>query len=92
MARKRNSRKSRTNGLARLGKPNGIIQPRVQVVGPQRFGVVAVDCAKARSKWINAVNRSTVGSVFSRKRPPQGLAGRFPRFCVGFLSMGCKSR
>jgi len=52
MARKRNSRKSRTNGLARLGKPNGIIQPRVQAVGPQRFGVVAIDCAKARSKWM----------------------------------------
>jgi transposase len=35
-----------------LGKPNGIIQPRVQAVGPERFGVVAVDCAKARSKWM----------------------------------------
>ena len=52
MATRRNSRKSRTNGLARLGKPNGIIQPRVQKVGPQRFGIVAIDCAKARSKWM----------------------------------------
>ena len=52
MATKRNSRKNRTNGPARLGKPNGIIQPRVQKVGPQRFGIVAVDCAKARSKWM----------------------------------------
>ena len=52
MATKRNSRKSRTNGLAQLGKPNGIIQPRVQEVGPQRFGIVAIDCAKARSKWM----------------------------------------
>jgi len=52
MARKRNSRKTRTNGPARLGKPNGIIQPRVEKVGPQRFGIVAIDCAKARSKWM----------------------------------------
>jgi hypothetical protein len=35
-----------------LGKPNGVIQPRVQEVGPQRFGIVAIDCAKARSKWM----------------------------------------
>jgi transposase len=35
-----------------LGKPNGVIQPRVQAVGPERFGIVAVDCAKARSKWM----------------------------------------
>jgi len=52
MATKRNSRKSRTTGPARLGKPNGIIQARVQEAGPERFGVVAVDCAKARSKWM----------------------------------------
>lgn len=52
MATRRNSRKSRTSGPARLGKPNGIIQPRVQKVGPQRFGIVAIDCAKARSKWM----------------------------------------
>jgi len=52
MATKRNSRKNRANGPGRLGKPNGIIQPRVEEVGPQRFGVVAVDCAKARSKWM----------------------------------------
>lgn len=52
MVTKRNSRKSRTSGPARLGKPNGIIQPRVQKVGPQRFGIVAIDCAKARSKWM----------------------------------------
>jgi transposase len=29
-----------------------VIQPRVQAVGPERFGIVAVDCAKVRSKWM----------------------------------------
>jgi len=51
-ATRRNSRKSGTIGPAVLGKPNGVIQPRVQAVGPERFGIVAVDCAKARSKWM----------------------------------------
>lgn len=35
-----------------LGRPQGVIQPRVQAVGPEKFGVVAIDCAKARSKWM----------------------------------------
>jgi transposase len=52
MATKRNSRKSRKISPAVLGKPKGVIQARVQQVGPERFGIVAVDCAKARSKWM----------------------------------------
>jgi len=52
MATKRNSRKSRAISPAVLGKPKGVIHARVQAVGPERFGVVAVDCAKARSKWM----------------------------------------
>jgi transposase len=35
-----------------LGKPSGVIHPRVARVGPERFGIVAVDCAKTRSKWM----------------------------------------
>src|SRR3954454_16232387 len=35
-----------------LQKPRGVIHPRVQQVGPEHFGIVAVDCAKARSKWM----------------------------------------
>jgi transposase len=35
-----------------LGKPRGVISPRVQAVGPEHFGIVAVDCAKNRSKWM----------------------------------------
>jgi transposase len=37
-----------------LGKPRGLLSPRVQAVGPEHFGIVAVDCAKARSKWMLA--------------------------------------
>ncbi|MCI0331881.1 MAG: transposase [Planctomycetes bacterium] len=35
-----------------IGKPTGQIQERVQAVGPEHFGIVAVDCAKRRSKWM----------------------------------------
>jgi transposase len=35
-----------------VAKPSGSIHPRVQGVGPEHFGIVAVDCAKARSKWM----------------------------------------
>ena len=52
MATRRNSRKSRTISPAVLGKPRGMIQARVQEVGPEHFGIVAVDFAKARSKWM----------------------------------------
>jgi transposase len=37
---------------ASVVKPSGSIHPRVQKVGPEHFGIVAVDCAKARSKWM----------------------------------------
>jgi transposase len=54
-SRKKSTRsRSRKFRQAVLGKPDGIIQPRVQQVGPHRFGIVAVDCAKARSKWMLA--------------------------------------
>ena len=35
-----------------IGKPNGHIQERVRSVGPEHFGIVSVDCAKQRSKWM----------------------------------------
>jgi transposase len=35
-----------------VGKPTGQIQERVQAVGPEHFGIIAVDCAKRRSKWM----------------------------------------
>ena len=37
-----------------IHKPRGAFHPRVQEIGPEHFGVVSVDCAKARSKWMLA--------------------------------------
>src|SRR5215475_7622998 len=37
-----------------LGKPRGVLHPRVQKVGPEHFGVVCFDPAKARSKFLVA--------------------------------------
>jgi transposase len=48
------TRKRKSVGFKKrfIGKPTGQIQERVQAVGPERFGIVAVDCAKRRSKWM----------------------------------------
>jgi transposase len=40
-----------------VGKPRGVLHPRVHQVGPEHFGIVCVDavnCAKARSKFLLA--------------------------------------
>ena len=37
-----------------VGKPRGVLHPRVQQVGPEHFGIVCVDCAKQRSKFMLA--------------------------------------
>jgi transposase len=45
-------RRPRARHSAVLHKPTGTFHPRVQQVGPEHFGIVSVDCAKARSKWM----------------------------------------
>jgi len=37
-----------------VGKPRGVLHPRVQQVGPEHFGILCFDCAKARSKLLLA--------------------------------------
>jgi transposase len=52
MATTRSHKRSRSRPRPILHKPRGVIHPRVQKVGPEHFGIVSVDCAKARSKWM----------------------------------------
>lgn len=52
MVAKTKKRKSAGSKKRFIGKPTGQIQDRVQASGPEHFGVVAVDCAKRRSKWM----------------------------------------
>src|SRR5947207_1313194 len=42
----------RSSRYASVVKPSGSLHPRVQKATPEHFGIVAVDCAKARSKWM----------------------------------------
>ncbi len=37
-----------------VAKPRGLLHPRVQEVGPERFALLCVDCAKSRSTWMLA--------------------------------------
>jgi len=50
----RQQRKSQPRTNQTLQKPNGIIGPRVQKVGGERFAIVCVDPAKHRSEWMMA--------------------------------------
>jgi transposase len=52
MVSKRPAKKSKSQAPNFLQKPSGVIHPRVKKVGPEHFGIVCVDCAKARSKWM----------------------------------------
>jgi len=42
----------RRSGRVSVQKANGALHPRVQKVGPQRFGIVCVDVGKAKSAWM----------------------------------------
>jgi hypothetical protein len=55
MATTRKSRRPADRASApSLGKPRGILHPRVQRVGPEHFGIVCFDPAKNRSKFLLA--------------------------------------
>ena len=54
MTRSGRKRRRSTRRPDVLQKPRGVISPQVQKVGPEHFGIVSVDCAKARSKWMLA--------------------------------------
>jgi len=47
-------KRSKSKRFVFVQKPHGVIHPRVEAVGPQHFGIVCVDCAKAQSKWMLA--------------------------------------
>jgi transposase len=50
--RAKQSQKRRSSPRVMVHKPHGVLHPRVQRVGPERFGIASVDCAKANSKWM----------------------------------------
>jgi transposase len=54
MSNSRTRKRPRSRRPDTVQKPRGTFHPRVQLVGPQHFGIVSVDCAKARSKFMLA--------------------------------------
>src|SRR6516164_2408080 len=55
MVRTRTRRRSSRRQIATsLGKPRGVLHPRVQQVGPEHFGIVCFDCHKDSSKFLLA--------------------------------------
>jgi transposase len=67
MAATATSKRRRARGPRGVHKPRGVLHGRVQKAGPQHFGMVCVDCAKARSKWM-------ICDFYGRMlRPPEDL-------------------
>ena len=54
MATKTKSKRRRAGRLDSTVKNSGAFHPRVVAAGPEHFGIVSIDCAKARSKWMLA--------------------------------------
>jgi transposase len=54
MSNARTRKRPRSRRLDTVQKPHGTFHPRVQLVGPEHFGIISVDCAKARSKFMVA--------------------------------------
>lgn len=52
MSTRTRSRRHFPSRRRHVQKPNGVIHPRVEAVGASKYGIVSVDCAKARSKWM----------------------------------------
>jgi transposase len=50
----RRRRSSKTSKAGFVQKPQGRFTERVQAVGPDHFGIVCVDCAKTRSRYLLA--------------------------------------
>ena len=74
MSRSRTRRRPGRRRPDAVQKPRGTFHPRVQKVGPEHFGIVAVDCAKARSKWMLA---DFYGTILV---PPTTVAHNRPAF------------
>jgi transposase len=54
MPRRPRTRAAHSRKTFVLLKPSGELTPRVKAVGPEHFGIVAIDCAKARSRYLLA--------------------------------------
>src|SRR3990172_1826853 len=107
MATKTRSKRRRSARRTHLQKPTGVIHPRVEAVGPERFGIVSVDCAKARSKWMLADFMASPVNLFIASPQPnfvflfressksrkyeQRKASRQEKLGKGGRDVGCRS-
>jgi transposase len=84
------SKKRKSTGSKKrfIGKPTGKIQERVQAAGPEHFGIVAVDCAKRRSKWMLC---DFYGKVIIEPTSVEHTAGEL-RVMTQRVSEACKTQ
>ncbi len=73
-ANRRRQSKSKPRPRLSLQKANGVISPRVQKVGGERFAIVCVDPAKHRSEWMMA---DYFGNLFIEPQTVEHQASSF---------------
>ena len=71
---RREQRKPNARSRQSVQKPNGIIGPRVQKVGGDRFAIVCIDPAKHRSEWMMA---DYFGNLLIKPQTLEHLAASF---------------
>ena len=74
-------RRRRSSRFTSVAKPSGALHPRVQKAQPEHFGIVAIDCAKARFKWMLA-------DFYGRILVPPTLAEQTRHPAADFLGIG----
>jgi hypothetical protein len=72
---RRRSFKASSQGQGKfVHRPQGVLSPRVEKAGPQRFGVVCCDCHKGCSKWMLC---DFYGKVLSEPQELRHTRGHF---------------
>lgn len=87
MVTRRKKRKPAGSKKRFIGKATGQFQERVQAVGPEHFGIISVDCAKCRSKWMLC---NFYGKVLVEPTTVEHTTGGL-RVMIGLVTEACRA-
>ncbi len=92
MATRFKSRTRRSRRYLTIVKPSGSLHPRVQKVGPEHFGIVAVDCAKASAPF--KIAQALANEARARIGLPrqQGQAGGIGYMACEIMARNCSKK
>jgi len=92
MATRFKSRTRRSRRYLTIVKPSGSLHPRVQKVGPEHFGIVAVDCAKASAPFKIAQVLANEARARIGLPRQQGQAGGIGYMACEIMARNCSKK